>query len=71
MTKFRISAHSLAIEQGRYSRPPLPPEQRICTTCPNGPIEDQHHFILDCHKYDFDREKLYRNWRRCVQISKP
>ena len=32
-TKFRISAHSLAIETGRYTKPKTPREERICTLC--------------------------------------
>ncbi len=58
ITKFRISAHRLAIELVRYNKPPLPPEERICTACPNKPIEDEQHFILECHKYDTDRKRL-------------
>ena len=66
MTKFRISAHRLAIELGRYNKPPLPPEERICTTCPNKPIEDEQHFILECHKYDTDRKGLFEEVeKRC------
>ncbi len=60
MAKLRISAHNLAIERGRYARPPIPPEQRVCTFCPNEPIEDEMHFLTTCKKYHTDREKLYR-----------
>ncbi len=60
MAKLRISAHNLAIERGRYARPPIPPEQRVCTFCPNEPIEDEMHFSTTCKKYHTDREKLYR-----------
>ena len=44
--RFRISCHSLAIETGRYTRPPLPPEERVCQTC--GVMEDEKHFLLNC-----------------------
>ena len=29
LAKFRLSCHFLAIETGRYIRPPLPPEKRL------------------------------------------
>ncbi len=52
MTRFRVSAHGLAIERGRYTRPPTPLEQRICNVivCPNKPIEDEFHFLMECDK---------------------
>ncbi len=56
MTKFRISSHRLPIERGRYNKPPLPPEERICTTCPNKPIEDEQHIVLEC---DMNRKELF------------
>ena len=46
ITTFRISCHSLAIERGRYVRPPLPPERRLCPVC--NVVEDEKHFLLVC-----------------------
>ena len=48
LTHLRISAHTLAIERGRYIRPIIPPEQRLCTYCPNDKIEDEYHFLIEC-----------------------
>ena len=33
LTKFRISAHRLKIERGRFSKPPIPVENRFCDHC--------------------------------------
>lgn len=33
LTKLRISAHTLHIETGRYSRPCVPREMCVCHTC--------------------------------------
>lgn len=33
LTKLRISAHSLFIETGRYSKPPIPREKHLCNFC--------------------------------------
>ena len=48
ITKFRLSCHSLEIETGRYVRPYLPPEERICHTCKV--MEDEKHFLLNCQE---------------------
>ena len=57
-TRFRISAHNLAIERGRYNRPPIPCELRICPNCSSG-IQDENHFLLECNEYDISRQELY------------
>ena len=61
VTRFRVSAHGLAIERGRYTRPPTPLEQRICNVCPNKPIEDEFHFLMECDKAKDDRNVLFRD----------
>ena len=45
LTKFRISAHNLHIEKGRYCGTKV--EDRICNLCKNG-IEDEVHFLFTC-----------------------
>jgi hypothetical protein len=50
LTKIRVSAHSLAIETGRYSRPKIPASERFCKFCKNV-MEDEKHFILNCPQY--------------------
>lgn len=51
LTKLRISAHPLYIETGRYSKPPIPKEKRLCCSCRLF-IEDEKHFVLYCSKYE-------------------
>ena len=58
LTRLRISAHNLAIERGRYTRPYTPPDERICPHCPNN-IQDEQHFLLVCSKYNNDRQILF------------
>ena len=57
LTKLRLSAHTLLIEKGRYTRPKTPRNQRICTECHK--IEDEKHFILFCKKIDNLRTTLF------------
>ena len=54
-TRFRLSAHRLRVEMGRWSR--IPPEQRMCQ-CETGIQNEQH--ILVCPLAQDIREK-YRH----------
>ena len=49
LCKFRLSAHSLEIETGRYNATPL--EQRICKFCTSTHVENEYHFFLICPVY--------------------
>ena len=48
MSRIRTCNHRLPIEVGRYARPAVPREQRVCTKCNSGQIGDEFHFILTC-----------------------
>ena len=49
LTRFRTSSHKLNIETGRYSRPPTPLENRVCSFCKDS-IEDEFH-LFQCNYY--------------------
>ncbi len=55
LAKFRLSSHSLRIETGRYERPKIPAEQRLCLLCKSGDVEDEAHFLLKCSLYENHR----------------
>ena len=55
LTRLRISAHTLAVERGRYTRPPTQLQDRTCPHCPDK-VEDEIHFLLKCPKYKEDRQ---------------
>ena len=59
LSKLRISAHTLAIETGRYTNPKTPIEMRKCVLCDNGAVEDEYHVVIGCSKYQNDRSNLY------------
>ena len=46
LSKLRISAHKHAIDGGRYLK--IPKQERICTACNSGEVEDDEHFLLNC-----------------------
>ena len=45
LTKLRISAHSFAIETGRYGTTKIPADQRFRKFCPTN-VEDEVHFFF-------------------------
>jgi hypothetical protein len=56
-TRFRISAHRLAIESGRWHKPvKIPYDNRKCFAC--NTLEDEFHFLLECPIY-IEIRKLY------------
>ncbi len=50
LSKFRVSAHRLAIEKGRYQN--IDRNERLCKSCNNGNIEDEFHFFSVCPHYE-------------------
>ena len=59
MSKFRLGLLRLRIETGRYIRPRMAPEDRVCLICNNGQVEDEIHFLLVCDEYGESRRKLF------------
>ena len=56
ITRWRLSCHKLKIETGRYARPFIPREERICETC--NTIDDEHHAIFICPVYHNARQNF-------------
>jgi hypothetical protein len=48
LSKFRLSADSLAIEKG-YSN--IERQNRVCLSCDTGEVEDEYHFLSTCPHY--------------------
>ena len=60
MALFRCGSLPLAIETGRYSRPPTPLDERYCSLCDLKSIENEKHFLLECPLYSDLRYNLFR-----------
>ena len=60
-TKMRVSAHTLAVETGRYTQPKTPLELRKCVVCHSGELEDEKHVVLRCPRYESIRKELFSN----------
>lgn len=56
LAAFRISAHKLKIERGRYSNQKL--EDRLCIDC--NLIEDEIHVLCQCKKYQTSRIQMHQ-----------
>ena len=54
----RVGTLPLEIETGRYSRPVVPLDERLCL-CDLKVLEDERHFLLQCPLYDDQRQHLY------------
>ena len=61
ITKLRISAHSLAVETGRYTRPKTLLVNRTCNFCNNFEIEDEFHMFLRCPFYNDECSRLFKS----------
>ena len=59
IAKLRLGMLQLRIETGRFSRPRLEPEERVCLVCNSGAVENESHFLLHCNTYLENRQKLY------------
>ena len=56
-TQLRISAHSLEVETGRYSR--ISRQDRVCQMCNSQEIGDEIHLLTSCLLLKDERQKLF------------
>ena len=68
--KLRASAHSLAIEQGRYTTPKTPRCERVCIFClfkkNNITVETEMHALTECPLYDIPKSIFAKNINRPI-----
>lgn len=55
LCQFRTGSHWLRVQTGRFTNEEY--AARICLQCDNQRVEDEHHSIFDCSKYDDLRTK--------------
>ena len=58
--QFRISAHHLEIERGRYEN--IPRTERKCKVCNMNSIESEYHFLLVCPAYKELRRNFFSSY---------
>ena len=71
ISKLRCSDHTLEIEKGRHvkGKTPTPRNERICTICNNGQVEDEEHFLLKYDVYNsFRIEHKFENFTEALEF---
>ena len=79
-SRLRLSCHKLKIETGRYQKPIVPRNQRVCEFCSKQDnytndtyIDDELHFLICCQKFYTQRkdllEKIYSLFPSTKQLS--
>ena len=59
LSRYRVSAHNLRIETGRYTCPVTPPQKRVCLFCDNNEIDTEEHFVLKCQTFSLKRNCFF------------
>ena len=61
LLKARLGCLPLRLETGRYCRPPIPAQDRLCLVCPNlnREIECVYHVTFKCSVYNSERKILW------------
>ena len=61
LAKLRLSAHTLQIETGRFSKIKTPRNKRFCLYCKTlniSTVENEIHFVITCPLYNEERKQL-------------
>ena len=73
LARLITSSHRLRVETGRWERPVIPYESRICTMCHK--LDDEFHFLFECPRYhDIRRQYLPTYFRvrpsmfKCIEL---
>ena len=62
LSKLRLSSHKLQVEIGRYAQNNVSRNQRVCSLCNSGDIEDEYHFIIVCPVYTHFRSLYIKKY---------
>ena len=75
LTRLIVSSHSLRIESGRWERPVIPRNNRLCTQCHK--LDDEYHLLMECTLLQDLRNRLIPKyyWYRpsmikCLELLK-
>ena len=58
ITRLRLQSNRLELVRGRYTRPKVPPDQRLCSSC--NAIDDEEHLITKCGVVADIRENTFK-----------
>lgn len=66
ISKFRTSSHILAVEKGRHND--VDRSQRLCISCNEGEVEDEHHFFSKCPHYYQQRTNFIKTLKKYIKV---
>ena len=69
ITQLRSGTNKLRIESGRWNKEEL--ENRVCKLCSMEVLEDEVHFLVDCHLYDRQRSLMMERFTRTLPLTLP
>jgi hypothetical protein len=69
ISKLRLGCLEIRLETGRYARPRLPAEAKLCQVCDNEneEVEDEIHFLFHCKTLEEERS----TWLNSLQKPEP
>ena len=67
IARFRLSSHNLKIELGRHKRPYVPASERLCEKCNLNLVEDEHHCLMVCPKWNDNRNVLFDTANKFIE----
>ena len=67
ITALRGGTNVLAVETGKWKGEAL--EERTCSACATGNIENELRFLLDCFAYERERRRLYQRIRTATDFD--
>jgi hypothetical protein len=74
LMRFRLGAHDLRVATGRWERVDgreLPRQQRLCSACTAGQVEDEFHMVFECDAYDVVREHFWHLFEEFGEWESP
>ena len=76
LTRLRISAHTLATELLRRTRPVIPMDRRFCAYCQtaasfgataNKCVDTEHHFMVECGRFGNTRDAMFNKVSKTIK----
>ncbi len=61
-TKVRLSSHRFMVERGRWLKPKVQYEDRLCTLCNEHDIQDEYHIMMKCAYFTAIRTKYIKKY---------
>ena len=73
ISKLRLGCLEIRLETGRYARPRLPAEARLCQVCDNEneEVENEFHFLFNCKSLEEERSPWLNSLQKPENFINP